>query len=332
MKMIPLSVAGGYWTGSSAVVDLLAEHSQCSVVPYEFSLFSFGQFFKELYQPMLNGELDQALAHRNLQRFDAFNHSDLYPFRAILRRVFRKLKIYPAAIFRRRSGLGDILGERYQLACEEFSTLIKSQLKAANQVDREELNTALRQVIVEAVMAVTTDKGLNRDKSTHIGVFDQIVAPPFEGYCTDVLPELRYINVDRDWRDQYISIRNAYQSMLSVNDSLDIRPWDEDNSALKKLDPVHFFINLRNSIDEIKQLQKNVESILWINFEDLVYDREKTALQIFDFLGIQADNWTPDDCFHPEVSAKRTKKWQNPRWQSKSLRQELQTIAGRLGY
>ena len=57
-NITPLSVAGGYWTGSSAVVDILAEHENCNVVPGEFSVFSFGQFFKEVFDPLYSKKID----------------------------------------------------------------------------------------------------------------------------------------------------------------------------------------------------------------------------------------------------------------------------------
>ena len=62
MKTVPqysaVSVAGGYWTGSSAVIDLLNEHRLCAIVENEFTLFSYGQFFKEVYIPILDGYCD----------------------------------------------------------------------------------------------------------------------------------------------------------------------------------------------------------------------------------------------------------------------------------
>ncbi|NOQ76561.1 MAG: hypothetical protein GQ475_01965 [Methylococcaceae bacterium] len=302
------------------------------MVPYEFSSFTFGQFFKELYQPMVHGEINIELAKKNLERFDLFNLSDLYPFRALFRRIFRQLNVYPALFFHRRSGIGKVLGGDYEQACETLSKLIANHLKSDTTIDQLEFNTALRNVLEQAVQSVTKDESSFNNEETIIGVFDQIIAPPYEQYCREALPDLRCINVDRDWRDQYISIRSAYKSMLRVNESLDIRPWDEDNSALKKLDPISYFVELRTSIDKIKRQQRYAENVLWVDFEKLVNNPKETANTIFKFLGISNDKWSPNTHFHPKVSSRRTQKWINPKWQSKELDQELKIVARRLGY
>lgn len=332
MKIVPLSVAGGYWTGSSAFVDLLAEHSQCCVVPGEFTIFSFGQFFKEVYQPIINGRFDIELVENNLARFQAFNGDDYYPARAILRRTFRSLNIYPTVLFQRRSGLGKILGAKYQQACRNTLSLLKAFIESTDDVNVRELNVAIQQILEEAVFAVLPFEFPQDKHKLIIGVFDQLIAPPYEKYCRDALPDLRCINVDRDWRDQYISIRGAYKSMLRVNESLDVRPWDEENSKLNKMDPINYFIELRSSIDAMKKQQQNLKNTLWVQFEDLVNAREETAAKVFDFLGINPENWTPDICFHPHLSRKRIDKWKSPKWQFESLQDELQTISSQLDY
>ena len=330
-KQIPVSIAGGYWTGSSAVVDLLTEHSQCDVIPHEFTLFSFGQFFMDLYGPLVKGELDINLAIKNLQRFDAFNRSDMYPIRAIIRYICRRFKVYPGFIFRRKSGLGRALGRGYDKACSDFSIMLKQHLKSNKKVDISELNNALRLILEEAALAkLPIDAKYSRN--SRIAVFDQIIAPPYQNSCCESIPNFRFINVDRHWKDQYISLRGAYKGMLSVNDAIGVRPWNEDNAKLKNLDPISYFVKLRMSIDKIKQRQQNDKNTLWIDFEDLVNNRDETANTIFSFLGVKFEDWTPNIHFHPSISKTRTKKWLDKKWQSIELDKELQEIAVRLNY
>ena len=50
LSVLPVSVSGGFWTGSGAVIDLLYEHPDCSIIPNEFTLFSHGQFFEEVLE------------------------------------------------------------------------------------------------------------------------------------------------------------------------------------------------------------------------------------------------------------------------------------------
>ncbi len=334
IKKIPISVAGGYWTGSSAVVDLLTEHSQCDVIPHEFTLFSFGQFFMDLYEPLIKDELDINLAVKSLQRFDAFNRSDMYPIRAVIRYICRRLKVYPGFIFRRKSGMGRALGRGYDKACSDFSIMLKQYLKSNKKVDISELNDALRLILEEAALALMPIDVVNEEciHNSRIAVFDQIIAPPYQNSCYQSIPNFRFINVDRHWKDQYISLRGSYKGMLSVNDAIGVRPWNEDNTKLKNLDPISYFVKLRTSIDKIKQQQRDDKNVLWIDFEELDNNRDETADTIFSFLGVKFEDWTPNTHFHPGASKTRTQKWLNQKWQSIELDKELQEIAVRLRY
>ncbi len=92
----PVSVAGGYWTRSSALVDLLAEHRHCSMVPGEFSLFSFGQLFQQVTHPLLEGEPVGAAFQGNLLRMSTFNQAERLPrVSGMERRLCRLLGLYP---------------------------------------------------------------------------------------------------------------------------------------------------------------------------------------------------------------------------------------------
>ena len=194
------------------------------------------------------------------------------------------------------------------------------------------MNNALRLIIEEVALAAMSINVTDKKYSTSITVFDQIIAPPYQSLCNESIPNFRFINVDRHWKDQYISLRRAYKGMSSVNDIIGVRPWNEDNAKLKNLDPINYFVELRTSIDRIKRQQQGDENVLWIDFEDLVHNRDETANIIFSFFGVKFEDWTPDTHFYPDISKSRVQKWRNPKWKSIELDKELQEIATRLGY
>jgi hypothetical protein len=327
----PVSVAGGYWTGSSAVVDLLQEHECCVVVPEEFTLFSFGQFFKDVYLPLTEGGIDPVLLSGSMKRFDAFNRSDLYPLRSILRVVCRKLKIFPRPLFRRRAGMARTLGPEYDAACRALSGLVKKWPLPRQDASDPALSAAVVKTIDAAIEASRQRLADGTKSKAYIGVFDQIIAPPYAAYTTPAVPKMKYINVDRHWKDQYISLRDIYHTMLGVNHHTGVRPWDENLEELLNLGPVAYFTRIRDLIDQAKIAQKDRSDTIWLDFEELIFDRDNTADKIFSFLGISRDSWSPDSCFHPEKSGRNTRKWENPSRVTPEIEQEIFTLEARFG-
>jgi len=327
--MLPVSVAGGYWTGSGSVVDLLAEHSQCKVFPGEFMLFSFGQFFKEVTYPLIAGHpLDQSF-DSSIERLLEFNRSERFPaLRAAARRLFAGMGVYPHFVFSRRAGMFARLGKDYAAACDNLTAKLRNARESNLRPTLPEFRAAIQTVLDEAIKGAHP----NREDEARIGVFDQLVGPPYIRFAVDALPRMRYINVDRDWRDQYISLRNIYKRMTQANRCMAVRPWDETPEEYDAA-PMRYFVGLRRRIDRVKaqQLAEGRKDVLWLRFEDVVLDRDNIANKVFKFLGIDRSNWTPGMCFHPEVSSKRIGKWRVGEWQQSPLKHEIRLLTKELG-
>ena len=328
-SIIPVSVAGGYWTGSSTIVDLLAEHPECAIVPEEFTLFTFGQFFQELYAPIASGERLGATYDANLLRLSEFNRTDMYPIRAIFRRLFMKMNVYPKMFFSRRADMGKRLGAGYRRSCSQLESMLLTIRRDGENCNLEALHELMLEVLSEAAKGAVSP-GVRAP--VKYGVFDQLVAPPYIKYAEQALPTLRYINIDRDWRDQYVSMREPFRKMMARNRHMGVRPWDENLEVVDN-EPIPFFLRLRNKIEKVKAEQAVLagDNMLWLWYEDVVLDRDSVARQVFDFLDLDQELWTPDQHLHPNISRKRIGKWKKGIWQKEPLKSEIAFLSEKLG-
>ncbi len=298
---LPVAIAGGYWTGASAVVDLLAEHSDVAVLPGEFTLFSFGQFFQEVTSPLLRGQALGAEAERCLWRFTRFNSPDTFrPLRRVFRRALAPLGIYPPALSVAQTNMAALAGPEYATGCRDLLRAIRAGRAA-------DLSRLVSHVLAAAA------RGVHRSSSPwRVHAFDQLVAPPYIDDALRMLPDLRLIMIDRDWRDQYISMRRPYLRMASVNQRLGVRPWDEPAEMAPRA-VAEFFVRLRRRmVAERERLARDHGGrTLWLSFEALVGAPASSVPRILDFLNLDQSRWTPGVRFHPDVSLRRTGKW---RW------------------
>jgi hypothetical protein len=328
-NVTPVSVAGGYWTGSSTIVDLLAEHRDCAVVPEEFTLFSFGQFFSECFEPLTRGIIDNRLFLLNLRRMQDFNRCDMRPFRPIMRRIFGYINRYPAVLFNPRSNMSKVLGRVYEKSCLDLLDYLKVVELNPTSVDISQLMRLINHTLHSAAIgsALSTEH-----EGVKYGVFDQLVAPPFTEPAQLAVPEMKFINIDRDWRDQYISMRGRYLKMMVRNRSLGLRPFNEDLTIVDDL-PMDFFLRLRDRIDRIKNRQIAIRhhNILWLNYEDIVLDTSVTAAKVFDFLNLDPSKWQREKKFYPEKSSERIGKWKKKEWDKEPYRSEISRLAEHLG-
>lgn len=326
---VPVSVSGGYWTGSSAVVDLLSEHSKCSVVPEEFILFSFGQFFEEVTHPLLSDTpVDRDVFEGNIRRAREFNQPNGLPrLRAIGRRGFGKFGVYPTAFFSRRRGMGERLGESYARATDELLSLVAD---AAGENDAR-VGSAIQSSVAAVLDAAIIGAAANVSQEISIGVFDQAVAPPYIPFAVEAVPHMRFINVDRDWRDQYISLRRWAGRLMAVNRKLGVRPWGEAREEMDGSDTLALFLRLRASSDAAKARLADRADVLWIGFEELVLEPQLTTPRILDFLGLDPAGQRVGTAFHPHVSRTRIGKWRHDKVRGTKLERELLVLAEHLG-
>lgn len=323
----PVSIAGGYWTGSSAIVDLLSEHTQCTIVPDEFSLFSYGQFFEEVHHPLHGGVIERDLFDQNLIRFEEFNKLEIPLLRSVARYIFALLNMYPSRIFSHRVGMNKKLGGSYANACHRLLHFVRKRAGEPEDRNVEQLNELIFDVLHEAAKAAINKSGGHGRCDGRIAIFDQLVAPPYADYALLALPSLKIISVDRDFRDQYIEVRNRLKRMVSVNSKLRVRPWGEPPD-IDPSDSMDFFVKLRKRIEDVKSFQtvNMTQNVLWLNFEDIVLQTEQVAEQVFRFLGLNPSCWHPNSNFNPTVSLKNIGKWKASPYVS-----EIDCIAMQLG-
>ncbi len=310
VKAVPkiVSVAGGYWTGSSAAFDLLNEHPGCCSLPEEFAVLSYGQIFEELQQltagvgpePMMDLE-------GSIRRLLAFNRPErLYPARSVLRRLCAALGFYPTALNAIRAGMGARLGPGYREACAAFVESVRMRRQADGDDARINRDFGL---MLQGIAAAVGGADLAPGKPV---VLDQFIAPAYAEAALHFAPGLKCVFVDRDWRDQYVEVRSFLKSMITSNARLGVRPSGEDRGDYK-LPEMEFFIRLRQRIHRCRQRHETQyrDKILWLNFEDIVGETRPVAERAFTFLGLDAAEWKPNACFRPESSRKNIGKWRS---------------------
>ena len=313
-RYLPVSVSGCYWSGSTAVIDLLEEHEKCNIIKgdrnsTEFILYSYGQFFDEIYKNIVNKNFDEKTKNENLLRFKSFNKNEFFFIRKVIRKCFFSISKYPPFLFNRRMGMYKKFGKNYQIACEDVINKVENAF-LNKEINIQELNDAIQKTLYFAAEEFIPE---NLKLETSISVFDQLIAPTYTKYALKVLPNLKFIFVDRNWKDQYVELRKHFFQMVAINNSIGLRPFDEELNDYSG-DFFNFFIKLRKKISVIKAAQINIENIFWLNFEDLIFRRDNTSSEIFDFLGLTKNGWNKGVCFDPNASSKNVDIWQNSKY------------------
>lgn len=320
-----LSVAGGYWTGASAVVDLLAGHQDAVVLDGEFTLFSFGQYFAEVTTPLLNGERLSSAALRTIWRYREFNRPERHSLlRRIARRGLSTMRLHPPSLSVARTAMAERLGERYARAC----AVLDAMVTAGSRPDVD-LRTHLGPLVDDVLCSAVAGASLRATSRRSVGVFDQLVAPPYESDARAVLPGLRCIVVDRDWRDQYISMRPAFARMDAVNRNLGVRPWDESREDVGSSFRSEF-LRLRARIDA-ERLRADASRTLWLTFEEVVVHPAESSRRIFEFVGLDPSRWNPVGRFAPDRSRRRIGKWRSAALRGTPIVAEIEALLPILG-
>jgi len=310
IEFSPISVSGCFWSGSGAIVGLLSEHPDCNIIPNEFTLFSYGQFFNEVIEALLQKKKIDSAYQYNLRRFEEFNKSEPPIILSALRYFCAKIGVFPRWLFAFKLGMSNVLGERYLSACNELLNELNSPV-SINNIDLDKICLLINNVLFEA------SKGSdNINEDPIVTVFDQMISPPYASSAWAALPNLKLICVDRDWRDQYVEVRDQISRMIRVKQVLGVKFWGLDIYSDDWKKPVDIFIRLRNKIDHVKNqhLQNADKRLIWINFEDIIYDTKKTAQTVFDFLNLDVSKWIPNRYLIPQNSILNIGKWRNSRY------------------
>jgi hypothetical protein len=319
-----VSIAGGYWTGASAVVNVLMEHRGAVVLPGEFTLFSFGQFFQEVTTPLALGASLTPAARRTLWRYREFNADERFSLaRRVARRSFAAARLYPASLSVQRTGAARKLGDAYVRSCEALLAAI-----AAGSAHAADLPALVSTVLREATVGAAEPGQAGR----LVGVFDQLIAPPYLADATPMLPGLRVVMVDRDWRDQYLSMRPAYTRMSRANRRLGVRPWDEPATGpLPAFRDYFIWLRRRIEAEQRQAVALPPGRVLWTTFEHVVNHPEVAARDIFRFVGLREEEWRRGEHFHPDQSRRRVGKWRAPGLAGSDALREIDELTAVLG-
>ncbi len=309
-----ISLSGTYFSGSSALIDIFHEHNSCTVIPNEFALFSYGQFFAEVLYPLQFGEIDEEIFNKNLGRFTSFNQSEIPILFSILRKISNFLRLYPEYFFKMRLGMSKILGEKYTDACRAFEEYCLDCNDLKTSFDPKYVSELISKILNEACLS----KIEANNSSSSLVVFDQFISPAYIKQAKPFLPQTKFIVVDRNWRDQYADMRSEMDRMIRVNNKMDTRPFDEKISK-KVFQRKDFFIDLRRKVEFLKISQKKSKNILWLDFENLVNDTNNTMDRVFNFLNIESRNWNKGNRFFPEKSIKNIGLWRESRYKDEII-------------
>ena len=308
-------VTGFGWSGSGVAFDLLREYSDINIVDnagfdWEFYLLHDADGIYDLEHKLLVkhnriGDSDIAI-NRFIHLVRAY--SKKMGYEKIFHGQFLKLSekyvnelidfqwygrtfydiIYPAR-FERIAGIYNrvinrLFGNRiilkyYGLGLKNrFSWRIKHLMRISYQPDNflEITREYLRSLIDIA----------HKNKENPI-VFDQIFPPDCPQLFFKYVDNPKCIIVRRDPRDTYLLAKKAYGSSIPI-----------------PVQNVDDFILFYKKVILDTYLQDD-DNILSLQFEDLIYQYDKTVLKIEQFLGIK-DHSCPKSFFNPVVSMNNT--------------------------
>ena len=285
-----VNVGGGYWTGSSAVVDLLNEHRDFKIVPGEFTLFSYGQIFPDYIVPRFKNEKTDHYGNSCLSRFRRFNSKDYGKIYSAARLLCRKvLGIYPEFLFSDRVPQQLQGNKDYQTSCARLFDLLSSD----EITDRESASKEFIECLASVFETISLcNVRINNKRMSKSIVLDQFIAPTYvEQYC-QFDEKTKHVFVDRDWKDQFYYLYDNILQMNFRNSRISLRPFGESRS--ESSDIVEIFCSIRHRMINARNSLANNSNTLFLDFESLVENRDYEAHRIFNFLGSEADGWTKE--------------------------------------
>ena len=290
MKIV--NVSGGYWTGSSAFVALLEEYDNISVCPVEYSAFGYGELFANLL-----GEEKVRIANSK-KMFEEFNRTNKNRFLgSAIRLICRKLMIFPKVLFYPKAGGKDLFGLNYRGFCE-------SSYKGLFAQDRITQKESLKKFI-----EVLTEDSSMKNKENGILIMDQMISPSYIKHFNVFNNDMKHVVINRNWKDQYVEIREKLPAIVGKNIAIDVNPLNE---GLTKVDnSVQMFAHIRKRFEsDLNEISK-LDNVLVLNFEDVVKDKVSSKNKLFDFLNISEGNWDEYSVFDERISIKNIDKWKS---------------------
>ena len=150
-------------------------------------------------------------------------------------------------------------------------------------IDKETFYKYAREYIEKVV------RELNPENKEFVMV-DQLLPPSNIYQYLSYFDDIKVIVIDRDPRDLFINANEFYREKII--------PYSDVEQYCKWYELVR-----RHRKTEVY----DPEHVLFVQFEDMIYQYEKTMEQLVEFSGIRKDNWTsPRSHFDPSVSIKNT--------------------------
>jgi hypothetical protein len=312
-----ISTATGYGcTGSSAVNDLLKEFTNLYVCN-EDSLWILQDFdaISDLEYFLIDGN-HRSKTNLAIKKFEKFTKKK----RVIFDRIFGKKFNYITKRY-----LKSITDARFkkQIMPQEVSSLLLRFwiFKASPQIQRvfylikkifflqKKIKFIARFPYVEKTYTVPNKKkfyentkkytnelfkNIQKNKKTKHLHFDQLLPAMNSQRYFNYLDNVKVIIVDRDPRDLYILNEEVWRGDFAMCDTSDVNQ----------------FISWYKNIRAHRVFEKRNKNIKYINFEDLIYNYEKTIRSISIFLGIsQKNHYNKKNYFIPENSKLETRTW-----------------------
>lgn len=129
---------------------------------------------------------------------------------------------------------------------------------------------------------------INNDRKEYL-LMDQLVPPSNINRYSNYFSNIKVVVVDRDPRDLYIQEKLAHWNNVPVGNVEEFCEWYKITRKHRKCEPI----------------PKNA---LFIQFEDLIYNYEKTSILLNNFIGLDEINHENKRVyFNPNISIKNTK-------------------------
>lgn len=324
-KISFVSVAGYGSTGSSAVVNLLEELSDCHVVGGEFRFIQDPDGLEDFCSNIVNswGWVRSDAFVRRFKRFTDImgRHPKYFEFGEDLDRYFNNkfFKFRDAFLnqvidttwqgywfyhdYHERGPL-DTFIEKCKRYVVKYGISKRTIRKITKKSDmyfvRHDVD--IYKYASEFINKLFLEKVKVQEQK--MVVLDQLILPYNRDKFSRLFLSLKQIIVDRDPRDVYLDAMtyNAY-------------PITKD---------IKSFISFYESVHN-KEPVVDTDVVKKIQFEDLIYNYDKTIVEIFSFLNINPDtHYNKKNKFNPEVSIKNTKTWR--RQEFKRYRQDIVEI------
>lgn len=310
-------VTGYYGTGSSAVIDLMSEYDgvECAIGRrYEHSLFLCRGGLLDLYDRCFGGMTNRMIRDNAINGFidEMYRQNDNdFGWYGSYKKLFGKkfsslVDEFVAAI--------SVEGDKKAIAHGKgvrFS-LIKAVLQLGAAVLKGYKITKLgRQYVYDG----KTTRYLTADEETFVAaaqkfasayldmcktadtmVYDHIILPEQSASISKFFPDSKLIIVDRDVRDVYLS---SYYVWNTVRCGKQTAPFPDGIDA--------FCAAWKEAHERAEKFAEGNPNILFVQFEDLIYDYDAAVKKVADFCGLdEGAHARKGKILQPERSIKNT--------------------------